>query len=447
MTFSALDSALVGPLFATDAMRAVFSDTTRLGCMIEAEAALARAEAENGLVPANLAPAISAIGAEALDFTSIGARTILAGVPSIPFVSDMQKLLPEGLEPFFHKGSTSQDIVDTALVLQIRAGLELVRADINALLPDLAAMARRYRHSPCVGRSYGQHAAPISFGYKVAVWASGVGEVAANFAGVRKRVLTVSLAGPVGTLAGLGVAGPKVLDDFARALDLGADAIGWHTRRARLAELAHWLALLLSVLAKMAGDIAHLASTEVAEVAEPYQKGRGGSSAMPHKRNPIGAMLILAAQSVAKGHVMTMLDAMIAAHERPLGPWQAEWHALPQLFGLVSGALREACALARGLEVDEARMRTNIDATHGMLFADAVAGKLTPVLGRGRAHELVEHAANEVRATGKPLREIIARLTATQAIEGLDGAFDLAPAVRAAALWTDRALEDLKTSI
>ena len=447
MTFAALDSAILGPLFATDAMRAVFSDTARIGCMIEAEAALARAQAENGLVPANLAPAIGAIQPETLDFAAIGARTVLAGVPSIPFVADMQKRLPEGLEPFFHKGATSQDIVDTALVLQIRAGLELVRADINALLPDLAAMARRYRHSPCVGRSYGQHAAPISFGYKAAIWASGVGEVAGEFAHIQKRVLTASLAGPVGTLAGLGVAGPKVLDDFARALDLGADAIAWHTRRARMAELAHWLALLMGVLAKMAGDIAHLASTEVAEVAEPYQKGRGGSSAMPHKRNPVGAMLILAVQSVAKGHVMTMLDAMVAAHERPLGAWQAEWHALPQLFGLASGALREACALARGLEVDEARMRANIDATHGLLFADALAARLAPVLGRGKAHELVEHAANEVRTSGKSLRDIIARLPQTQAIEGLDGAFDLTPAVRAAALWTDRALEKLITSI
>jgi 3-carboxy-cis,cis-muconate cycloisomerase len=191
-----------------------------------------------------------------------------------------------------------------------------------------------------------------------------------------------------------------VADAFAEELGLGAAPIAWHARRARMAEVGAWLAILIGALAKMAMDVAHLASTEVGEVAEPYVPGRGGSSAMPHKRNPVSSTVILAAHAGAPGHVTTLLTAMAAAHERPAGLWHAEWHALPQLFGLTSGALREARALAEGLEVDADRMRTNIDATRGLLFADAVAARLAPELGREAGHTLVEHAAGEVRATG-----------------------------------------------
>jgi 3-carboxy-cis,cis-muconate cycloisomerase len=193
----------------------------------------------------------------------------------------------------------------------------------------------------------------------------------------------------------------------------------------------------------MATDVAHLASTEVGEVAEPYVPGRGGSSAMPHKRNPVSSTVILAAQAAAPGHVMTLLNAMAAAHERPAGLWHAEWHALPQLFGLASGALREARALAEGLEVDADRMRANLEATRGLLFADAVAGRLAPQMGREAAHDLVEHAAMQVRATGASLRAVLANdpaLAQPGAGQLLDAAFDLTPSTDAAAAWIDRAL-------
>src|SRR4051794_19330536 len=326
MSFSALDSELVGPLFATEAMRAVFSDRARLAAMLRTEAALARAEARCGLAPEALAAAIEAIPAEDLDIAALGQGTALAGVPTIPFVKAVQGRLPKELERGFHKGATTQDIVDTALVLQMRDALALIEADLKAIVTALVALAQRHRTAPCVGRTYGQHAAPVTFGYKAAVWCLGIAEVAEQLPWLKSRILVASLAGPVGTLAGLGDKGPAVADAFAEELGLGAAPIAWHARRARMAETGAWLAVVIGALSKMAADVAHLASTEVGEVAEPFVKGRGGSSAMPHKRNPVGSTVILAAQAAAPGHVMTLLHAMPAAHERPAGLWHAEWH-------------------------------------------------------------------------------------------------------------------------
>jgi len=439
MTFSAVDSALLGPLFATTAMRDVFSDQARLAAMLTVEAALARAQARLGLVPDALAPAIEAISADSLDLAAMGEQTALSGVPTIPFVRAVQARLPRELERAFHKGATTQDILDTALVLQIRAALALVTRDLDAILAGLAVLAGAHRDTPCVGRTYGQHAAPLTFGFKAAVWLAGVADVAERLPGLRSRLLVASLGGPVGTLAGLGTHGPAVADAFAQTLGLGAAPIAWHTRRAGMAEAGAWLATLMGALAKMATDIAHLASTEVAEVAEPWVPGRGGSSAMPHKRNPVSCTVILAAASAAKGHVTTLLDAMASAHERPPGLWHAEWHALPTLFGLASGALREAASLAQGLVVDAPRMRANIDLTRGLLFADAAAARLSPLLGREAAHARIEHAADEVRRTGDTLQAVLARDPALHDAD-LAAAFDLTPAIAAAGPWVDRAL-------
>ncbi len=428
------DAGLFGPLFTTDAMRACFSDAARLRAMLDAEIALARAAAAAGLVPEGLADAV--MRASLPDAGAIGRATALSGVPTIPFVTAIQRQLPPELERGFHKGATTQDIMDTALVLQMRAGFGLLAAEIGAVLDGLMIMAARYRDTPCVGRTYGQHAAPITFGFKAAVWLVGVADAAAALAAVRSRVLVASLGGPVGTLAGLGDAGPAVLEGYAAALGLGPTPIAWHTLRGRMVEAGCWLATLIGALAKMATDIAHLASTEVAEVAEPHVPGRGGSSAMPHKRNPVSCTVILAAHAAAPGHVTTLLTAMAAAHERPPGLWHAEWQALPALFCLAAGALREARALAEGLEVDAPRMLETIGQTQGLLFADRAAALLTPVLGREAAHERVAHAAAEVRRTGSSLDTVLG--------PGCAAAFDLAPGIRAAGPWVDRAMAHAK---
>jgi 3-carboxy-cis,cis-muconate cycloisomerase len=442
MTFSALDSELFGNLFATAEMCAVFCDRARLAAMLQAEAALARAEARSGLAPEGLAAAIDAIAPESLDLQELGEATALAGVPTIPFVRAVQALLPKELEPFFHRGATSQDILDTALVVHIRDALALIDADLQATIAGLTGLAQKHRKTPCIGRSYGQHAAPVTFGYKAAIWATGIAEMAARLPELRSRALVASLGGPVGTLAALGEHGPAVAEAFAAELGLAAAPIAWHTSRGRVAETGAWLALLVGALAKMATDVAHLASTEVGEVAEPHVAGRGGSSAMPHKQNPLSATIILAAHGAASGHLATLVSAMAAQHERPAGAWHAEWHALPQLFGLASGALREGRRLAEGLVVDERRMLVNLGITHGLIFADGAAAGLAEHLGREAAHALLERAAEAVRATGRPLDEILRDDPAIppKARSRLDRAFDLQSAVDAAALWTDRAL-------
>ena len=443
MSFSALDSELLGPLFSTEAMRRVFSDREKVAAMLRAEAALARAEARFGLAPEALAPAIAAIGAESLDLAELGAGTALAGVPAIPFVKAVQKRLPPDLEPFLHKGSTTQDIVDTALVLQMRDAFDLLAADLDVVLAGLAKLAAEHRETPCAGRSYGQQAQPLSFGFKVAVCAAGIAEVAAELPALRNRVLRASLGGPVGTLSALGERGPAVADAFAEEVGLAPSPIAWHVRRTGIAAAGSWLAMLMGTLAKMATDIVDLASTEVGEVAEPHVPGRGGSSAMPHKRNPVSATVIRAAHAAAPGHVVTLLTAMSAEHERPAGGWHAEWHALPSLFGLASGALAEARRLAAGLVVDADRMRTNLEATRGLLFADAVAARLAKKLGGAGAHARLEAAASTVRETGSSLRAVLAAdpvvaeaLTPAE----LDAAFDIGPSVRAAGAWVDGAL-------
>jgi 3-carboxy-cis,cis-muconate cycloisomerase len=441
MSFSPLDSELFGPIFATTAMRACFSDHAWVGSMLVTEAALARSEHLLGLAPNELGRAIEAIRPEDIDIAALGARAGIGGVPTIPFVQAVQARLSADLERSFHKGATTQDIIDTAMILRIRDALNLIEDDLDAIIQGLSRLADRHRTTPCVGRSYGQHAAPISFGYKAAVWLTGIADTADRLPDLRTRVLVASLAGPVGTLASLGANGPRVLEGFARELGLGVTPLCWHTNRVRVAEAGAWLVQLTGALAKMATDVVHLASTEVAEVAEPHMPGRGGSSAMPHKRNPVGCTIILAAHAAAKGHASTLFEAMAAAHERPAGLWHAEWTALPPLFGLVSGALREARTLAEGLVVDAGQMRANIDRTHGLLFADAAAARLATKLGREAAHRLVEQAAEQVRNSGAALSDVLAgNQAARDAGVDLTGAFDLTLAIAAAAHWVDPAL-------
>jgi 3-carboxy-cis,cis-muconate cycloisomerase len=431
MTFSAIDSGLTGPLFASDAMRAVFSDRAALAAMLAAETALARAEAADGLVPKGLAAALARIKPEDLDIAALGAHTRDAGVVAIPFVKAVEALLPENLRAHVHKGATSQDIVDTSLVLQMADAFGLIAGDLVAILDGLTALVRKHTRTPCVGRTYGQHAAPVTFGYVAGTWAAGLAEVAADLPALRERVLVASLGGPVGTLAGLGDAAETVGKRFARELGLAAAPLTWHTNRTRMVAAGSWLTMLMAALARMATDVAFLSATEIGEVSEAPAAGRGGSSAMPHKQNPLSSAVILSAHAAAPGFVVTLMNAAVSGQQRPTGLWQAEWHALPSLFGLASGALREARRIAGSLVVHGKRMRANLGITSGLVFADAAASALAGKMGRSKARALVTSAAAKVRETGMPLREALAEAGAPAAL--LDAAFDLRPATAAAA--------------
>ncbi len=440
MTFSALDSELTGPLFASDAMRTVFSDRGRVGAMLKVEAALARAEAESGLVPKGLAPAIARIAADDFNLVSLGGKTADSGVVAIPFIKALEAKLPEKLRAHVHKGATSQDIVDTALVLQMGGAFGLVANDLAAIVDGLAVLARKHRRTVCVGRTYGQHAAPITFGAVAGTWLSGIAEVGAELPALRARMLVASLGGPVGTLAALGNDGERIASRFARELGLGSTPVAWHTNRARMVAVGAWLATLIAALARMATDVVFLSTTEVGEVSEPHGEGRGGSSAMPHKRNPVSSSVILAAHAAAPGHVVTLLNAAASGQQRPAGLWQAEWHALPALFGLASGALREARRIAEGLVVDSRRMRANLDLTRGLIFADAAASVLAAKKGRTLAQQIVTKAADRVRETGRPLRDVLTEAGIPD--DSLATAFDLRPAMDAAAAIADRAVKE-----
>jgi 3-carboxy-cis,cis-muconate cycloisomerase len=439
MSVSPVDSTIYGGLFTTAAMRTVFSDETRLQRMLDVEAALARAQAKLGLIPAAAAEEITVKATlERFDLAAIRRGTELAGYPIVPLVRALSEACEGDAGRYVHWGATTQDIVDSGLVLQIRDALSLIEAELSAILRRLALMAQQFRDTPMAGRTHLQHALPITFGFKCAVWLSAVQRHRRRLEALRGEVLVVQFGGAVGTLASLGEDGIRVLSALAEELDLAVPPIAWHVARDNLAEMACFLGLLTGSLGKIATDVALLMQIEIGEVAEPHSEGRGGSSTMPQKRNPIASEFILAAAKNVRQQVPVMLDAMLQDHERATGPWHAEWIALPQAFALSAGALHHTRALLEGLSVDTERMRRNLDATQGMINAEAVMMALAPALGREQAHHVIAAACSRVLETGGHLLEALsaepqvtahlsraqlARLLDPENYTGLAGAF------------------------
>ena len=299
--------------------------------------------------------------------------------------------------------------MDTALVLQVRDGLKLIEADLGAVSDILRNLARDYRDAPMAGRTHLQHALPITFGYKAAVWLGAVERHRERLAELRPRVLVGQFGGAVGTLASLGADGLAVHDALMEELGLERPAITWHAMRDTLAETVCFLALACGTLAKIATDVILMAQTEVAEVFESFAPGRGASSTMPQKRNPIACELIVAAANGVRHQAAAMLEAMVHDHERGTGPWHAEWLALPSAFVLAAGALAHSRTLLSGLEVDTERMRRNLAASDGLIVAEAVMMALAPHIGRQRAHDVVYAACREAEGSGASLRDVLAR--------------------------------------
>jgi 3-carboxy-cis,cis-muconate cycloisomerase len=399
MSVSPIDSSVYGDLFTTPAMRAVFSDETRLQRMLDVEAALARAQAGLGLIPAAAAKEISAKAEIArFELGEIGKGTALVGYPIVPLTKALSRACDGDAGRWVHWGATTQDIVDTALVLQVRDGLELVREDLSGLEAALTDLARRHRDTPMAGRTHAQHALPITFGFKCALWLAPLQRHSERLARLAREVAVVQFGGAVGTLASLGADGIRVMGALAEELGLGTPPIAWHVGRDGLAEVVGFLGLLTGSLGKVATDIALLMQAEIGDLAEPYQEGRGGSSTMPQKRNPIACEFILACAKNVRQLVPVMLDAMIQDHERATGPWHAEWIALPQAFALTAGALHHARTMLEGLVVDPGRMRQNLEVTRGMISAEAVMMALAPEVGREQAHHVVAAACQRALA-------------------------------------------------
>jgi 3-carboxy-cis,cis-muconate cycloisomerase len=446
MTSSPLAS-LTGAIFSTDAMQDAFSASACVQGMLDFEAALARAEARVGVIPAVAAEPIAACcDASRIDLAKLAHAAASAGNLAIPLVKQLTALVAESnkeASKYVHWGATSQDAIDTGLVLQLRKALGLIEADLAELANALAQLAQRHRTTPLVGRTWMQHALPITFGLKAAGWLDGVNRHRERLAALRPRVLVLQFGGAAGTLASLDDQGLQVANALAEELGLATPDTPWHTQRDRVAEVATTLGMLVGSLGKMARDISLHMQTDVAELAEPVAEGRGGSSTMPHKRNPVGCAAALTASVRVPALVSTMLSGMVQEHERALGGWQAEWDALPEIVQLTAGALQQMRQVASGLTVDAARMQANLNATHGQIMAEAVTLALGAKIGRMTAHQLVEKACHRAAGTAEHLRRTLAEDPAIAnelTAEELDRLLDPSNYLGQAVAFVDRVL-------
>lgn len=421
---------LLDPLFTTDVAAKAFSPAARLQGMLAFEAALARAEVLCGVIPAAAVPAIAAAcDASLYDLAALGAEAATAGNTAIPMVKHLTARVkqadPEAAR-FVHWGATSQDAMDTGLVLQLLRFLDGLEADLARLADGLAALAQTHRATPMVARTWLQHALPTTFGLKAAVLLDALSRDRERIAAARNR-MALQFGGAAGTLAALGDAGLKVAEALAEELSLPLPDLPWHSSRDRVAELAAALGILTGTLGTLGRDVSLMMQMEVAEAFEPTGPGRGGSSTMPHKRNPVSSAVLLAAAVRAPSLVGGLLAGAVQEHERGLGGWHAEWQALPDLCRLAAGAARHGADLVAGLTVDAERMRANLDLTHGLILAEAVTMALGERIGRLEAHGLVAEASRKAIAAGLPLRDVLAadaRVTSVLDAAALDRLFD-----------------------
>ena len=410
-----IDSILFRDAFGTPAMRAVFSDQQMVQRYLDVEVALAKAEAQVGVIPKDAADTIARESRlDRIDFDHMREETDIVGYPILPLVHQMVAMCGDAGR-YVHWGATTQDIMDTAVSLQVRDALDAVAGDVRQLRAILAGLAQRHRDTPMAGRTHLQQALPITFGYKVAIWLAMFDRHQQRIDELRPRVAVVQFAGAAGTLASLGDGGLEVQRALAQELQLGVPATTWHVARDGFAEAVNLLALVTGSLGKIALDIMLMASTEFGEVYEPFVKGRGASSTMPQKRNPISSELMLAASKAVRQNAGLMVDAMVQDFERATGPWHAEWIAIPQSFILTAGALHQAKFALGGLIVDEARMSQNLAMSKGLIVAEAVMMGLAPAIGRQQAHDLVYDACRTVNEQGGTLAEALAAMPAIMA--------------------------------
>jgi 3-carboxy-cis,cis-muconate cycloisomerase len=437
---------LLDPLFTTAEAARLFSPRHRLQAMLDFEAALARAEARVSVIPASAVAAIAAeCDAGRYDPAAIGGEAVLAGNTAIPLVKHLTRRVAAA-DPvaarYVHWGATSQDVMDTGLVLQLRALVRTLDADLARLDDALASLADRHRATVMVARTWLQHALPTTFGLKAAVWLDALRRDRERLQAAQAR-LALQFGGAAGTLASLGPRAMAAAEALAEDLALPLPAVPWHTSRDRVLELTNALGLLIATLGSIGRDLSLLMQVEVAEAFEPAAPGRGGSSTMPHKRNPVASAVLIAAAVRAPGLVAGLLAGAVQEHERGLGGWHAEWQALPELCRLAAGAAHHAAATMSGLEVDPARMRRNLGLTDGLIMAEALTMALGERLGRLQAHERIAEASRRAAAEGRPLRSVLEEdpvVSAALDASALDRLFDPLGYAGAADAFIDRVL-------
>ncbi|HVO05253.1 MAG TPA: 3-carboxy-cis,cis-muconate cycloisomerase [Burkholderiaceae bacterium] len=409
MPASIIDSTIFGAIFSSDEMRRVWSDEHRTQKYLDIERALAIVQARLGLIPQAAADEIvSHCTIDRIDMARLREQTERIGYPVLGVVSQLNALCRDKLGEYCHWGATTQDITDTATVLQIRDALEIVERDLAAIAAALAKLAKAHRDTPMIGRSNLQQAIPVTFGYKMAGLLSAVQRHRERLGQLKERALVGEFAGAAGTLASLEHGAMQTQAGLCAELGLKQPLIAWHTIRDNIAEVGAFLGLVGGTLGKLSMDVKLMMQTEVGEVYEPYHHGRGSSSTMPQKRNPISSCYIHAAISVVRQHAAALMDAMVADHERSTGPWEIEWIVLPEAFCLMAGALKQSRQVLEGLEVDAAAMRRNIDLTHGLVMSEAVMMGLAPHIGRETAHDLVYDICRQAMTQRRPLLDLLA---------------------------------------
>ncbi|CUT14902.1 3carboxyciscismuconate cycloisomerase EC 5512 [Bradyrhizobium sp.] len=357
-----------------------------------------------------MGPIEAACKADTFDTAALAEAATRSGNLAIPLVKTLTANVGKAdaeAARYVHWGATSQDVIDTATMLTLRAGIDALDADLSRAIKGFAALARAHRNTAMVARTWLQHALPMPFGLKAAEYAASLARARCRLRRLRREGLALQFGGAAGTLAALGDKGLAVAERLAQELNLPLPEAPWHTHRDRIAEAASSFAILAGSCGKIARDVSLLMQTDVAEAFEPAGEGRGGSSTMPHKRNPVAAASALGCATMAPQLAATIFAAQVQDHERSAGPWHAEWPTLPQLMLVTSGALAAIVDIAEGLNVDAARMRSNLDATHGLIMAEAVTFALAETIGKSDAHHLVEAASKRAVAEKKHLREVL----------------------------------------
>jgi 3-carboxy-cis,cis-muconate cycloisomerase len=401
--------ALFGPSLSTELMMATVSDRAWVQAMLDVEAALARAESRVGLIPAEAADGIAShCRVDEFDVAQLGRAAVRSANPVIPLVNALRAAVPKDAAPYVHRGATSQDILDTAMMLIARRGLDLILAHLDQAAAAAATLADRHRATVMAARTLLQQALPTTFGFKAAGWLVAIVEARSELARVRSSRLAVQFGGAAGTLAALSDRGLDVVRELATELGLPEPTLPWHTARARVAEVATALGIAAGAAGKVALDIVLLAQTEVGEVSERPVAGRGGSSALPQKHNPVDAIEILAAVRGINAQVAMLLATMVQEHERAAGAWQAEWPAFAETLRLAGGAVSRLASVLNALQVDPERMRRNLEQSGGTIMAEHVAMLLGERVDGVMARALVDAAVATSTATGRPFKDVLA---------------------------------------
>lgn len=408
MPSTMIDSQIFGDWFGSAEMRQIFSDEYRLQYWLDVEAALARVQAKLGMIPREAAEEISAkaqvINFNLEEFKREADRTVH---PIMPLIWGLQRVCQKDYGEYIHWGATTQDIMDTGMMLQIKAAAQIIFRDLNAIAEILKNLAQKHRSTLMAGRTHGQHALPLTFGFKVALWLAEVRRHLQRWKQSQSRILVGNLSGAVGTHAAMGLLGLKVQKGVMEELGLGEPEITWHPARDRITEFISLLAAICATLGKIAKEIINLQKTEIGELAEPFVMGKVGSSTMPQKRNPHLCETIVALSKMVRYQAALALEGMIQEHERDMASWMVEWEMVPQVCIFASGVLKHTLAILRDIEVNTKKMRSNLNLLQGLILSEPVMFALAERIGHQAAHALIYEIAMKAFEEGQTFKDCL----------------------------------------